>query len=54
MVTVVGCRGSSRDFPNLVIHTRSSPASRSTSSRSSRIASPTRSPLTASRPINVW
>jgi hypothetical protein len=52
-VTVVGWSGTRRDLPNLVSRIVSVPARGSRSSRSSRIASPTRSPATASRPMSV-
>ena len=51
--TVLGCSGTSRDLPNLVSRIRSTPSSRSTSSRSRRSASPMRIPVTASSPIRV-
>ena len=50
---VVSCSTTSRLLPNLLSRIRSSPWRTSTSARSRRIASPRRSPVTASSPISV-
>jgi hypothetical protein len=51
--TVLGCSGICRDLPNLDSWIRNRPATTSTSLRSSRSASPMRSPVTANNPIRV-
>ena len=52
-VTVLGCTGIARDFPNLESRIVITAAARSTSPRSKRQASPTRMPLVAKSPIRV-
>ena len=51
--SVLGCNGNSRDLPNLPLRIVSRPLIASKSSRSRPIASPTRMPVAASKPINV-
>jgi hypothetical protein len=51
---VLAWRGTSRDFPNFDWRTMIKPSAVSRSSRSMRIASPTRMPVAASSPTSVW
>ena len=50
---VLSWHATSRERPNFELRTTSTFSSQSTSSRSSRIASPMRSPVTASSPSSV-
>jgi hypothetical protein len=50
----VGSSTTSRDLLNFEVRTTNTPSAQSMSSRSRAMASPTRMPVVANRPITVW